>query len=164
MDAEFAQLHEEGPAETGLQQRFAARNGHAAAAPPLKVAVLQREFQRLFHRDSPAAELERTVEAGRLATAAANAAFPLEAVSARPDAVRSGRTGRHAVSAVRAEFFPVQQLRPGGNALRIVAPAAAQRAPFQEKGGAQSRPVMDGQRLDVGQQRLDVQHDLLSAS
>ena len=43
----------------------------------------------------------------------------------------------------------VGQRRVSGNALRVAAPEAAQRAPFQEYRRADTRPVVDREALDI---------------
>ena len=50
---------------------------------------------------------------------------------------------------IGAAVAAIHILRLGGNALGIVAPGTAKRAPFQENGGADTRPVVYGELLDA---------------
>ena len=63
--------------------------------------------------------------------------------------VRLLRTDMHAFAAPDAFVRIKRELRLRGNALRIVAPAAVQRASLQEERRADARPVMHGEVSDI---------------
>jgi len=157
----FQQLEQFG-SEIGLEQRLAAGEGDSAAGNRVEHAVLQHRGHGFFLRQFPPVEFQRVEEAGVGAFPAGVATFAVEFVSAvRRDPVAGTDGG--ARSAAGASFPKESELRPGVDALRVVAPETVQRAPLEKQRGADSRAVMDGKVFDVANQRGRIFHFSASA-
>ena len=128
-----------------LFHRFTAREGHAAAAAeewPVRKDPGQDRLRRHFLPADPAGLRRARGNAQAAAPAAGRIQFPVQA--ARP-----GGTGG-AYAAMDAPVLQHHHLRFMPLRFRVMAPPAAQRASLEENAGADSRPVIDGKRDDVG--------------
>ena len=88
--------------------------------------------------------LQERLAARERHTAAVHGVYRLVAQQFASQLPRADRVPAH-----RAAVAAIHILRLGGNALGIVAPGTAKRAPFQENGGADTRPVVYGELLDA---------------
>jgi hypothetical protein len=83
------------------------------------------------------------------APAAPDAAFPAKNVGVLGYFVAAKRATANAGGAERAFVGVIGELRLPGLGLRVVAPDASERAPFQKDRGPNPRAVVYGKSLDV---------------
>ena len=134
-------------AELRVEQRFAAGDGDSAAAFGVEDPVAEHFSQHRLDRHLLPVEGQRVEEARFDTAAAADAVLPVDGVKVPFDVVAGTDGG--AGAAADALALPQRDFRFRADALRIVTPETAQRAPLQKHGGADSRSVMDGQMFDA---------------
>ena len=150
VESSLSQCLQQGQGGLGLEERLAPAERHAAPAVGHHVALFfYLGQQRVYGPGSPA-HLQGQGGAF-LSTAATAQACPAfngaYAVLRQRDG--SLRTGRHTALAPDALAFLVDFMRMWIPRLWVVAPYTTERAPAEEDGGADARPVVDGVSLDV---------------
>ena len=127
-----------------MQQRFAAAEGDTAAGVRHDPALLLHFGHQFVQGPFSAADFHGEGRADLRAFTADDARFPGRLDSVRGEHQCPLRAGFHAGGAADAFHFLIESLLAGRPAFRVVAPDAAERASFQEKGGADAGSVMNG--------------------
>ena len=152
VEAPAAQFGQQFQRVLGVQERFSTAQGDASAAVRHHAALLFDLGHQFFQGPFAAADFHRQGRAGVGAGAAYAAGPPGGADALRGELQRPLRAGLHAGGAADALGTLVQSLRTGRPAFGIVAPDAAERAPFQEEGGPDAGTVVEGVTLEVEQE------------
>ena len=138
-----------------VAERLAAGERDAAAGLLVKHLVGEQLRQQLGGGKGPAGDLPRVLQAVVDAVAAGAAQVAVGESIGRDGLLRAVRL---AAQALRAFFGVMQQFGPVTLALRVVAPAAAQRAAFEEYGSADAGAVVDREFLQGQPQRNRLCH------
>ena len=134
--------------ELRLQQRLTARNRHAAARLPEERQVARHAPQRFARLNALPDQRQRTRRT-RPDAVAADRTVP----AVNPDTLRRQAKGRRGArfqtrAAPDAPSRRLLQLHAAAPRLRVVTPAAAHAAPFQEEGRTDARTVVHGHPLN----------------
>ena len=130
-----------------LHQHLAAGERHAAALPE-KYMVAQQQLAGLLRADAAPLHRHCGGGAGIHAAPAQRAACSVH-MDALAERQRSLRAGVHTASAPHARLRAVPERRLRSDALRILAPRAAQRTALEKQRAAKPRAVMDGEALQI---------------
>ena len=132
--------------------RLAAGEGHTTAGLVVEDAVLVQLEHQGVDGVGPADHGARARGAGLGASAAAQASSGIGAIDGRVGTRGSGeaeRTDLETGVTHNTAFGDDRQHRSKGPAFGVVAPGAAQGAPFEKDSGADPRTVVNGEALDV---------------
>ena len=147
-------LTEERRRELGLHERFAARERHPAAALLVEGLVLHADAQHLLRGFPRPLTGERPRRGLTHAGPAPHAGRGVDPHPFGAERGRPPRAGARASAAAQALPAVPQNLHVGALAFRVGAPRAAQRAALQEHDGADARPVVQAELLEIENQAL----------
>jgi len=148
--AQFEQV----PDEFRMKKRLSSGSRDAPPRTVIKHLVAPDGVPYLLDRFLFSVTDKRSVAAGIQAVPAGGAKGIIDAVDAFARADGPISTAVGALAAICAEGFNETDLWLRGQAFRVRAPAAGQRAPFEEDDCSDSRAVMDGKSLDICYHRL----------
>ncbi|SAZ45189.1 conserved hypothetical protein [Klebsiella quasipneumoniae subsp. similipneumoniae] len=142
---------EQRPRQARIHKGFAAGKGDAAATAIVKGFIAQHRRHDLLDALLFAAHRER---GGGAAVAQRGDMAVVNVLPVNDQAIEGAGDNRRRrllaqLAAGKAQARVIQQVFAAGAALRILAPAAAQRAAFQEDDGADPWAVMGGIALDI---------------